>query len=104
MGCLAAFLLADTKSWGLVPGLTFHTWALLPAHSPQSTLVCVSLCPHAHTLVADLVICLSALCRDLLVCASLFFRGVDGTQDPASNQLKTFSLEAFSPEGSRSGC
>ncbi|XDA73539.1 hypothetical protein R6Z07F_003763 [Ovis aries] len=44
-----------------------------------------------------------ALCRDLLVCASLF-QGVDGTQDPASNQLKTFSLEAFSPEGSRLGC
>ncbi|XDB55665.1 hypothetical protein AB1E18_009127 [Capra hircus] len=44
-----------------------------------------------------------ALCRDLLVCASLF-QGVDGTQDPASNQLKTFSLEAFSPEGSCLGC
>lgn len=26
------------------------------------------------------------------------------SQDPASNQLKTFSLEAFSPEGSRLGC
>lgn len=103
MGCLGVFLLANAKGWGLVPGLTFHMWALLPPHSPQSTLVCVFCFSHVHALVADLVICLSALCRDLLVCASLF-QGVDGTQDPASNQLKTFSLEAFSPEGSRLGC
>lgn len=71
---------------------------------PQSTLVCVSLCSHAHTLVSDLVVCLSALWRDLLVCVSLSFRGVDGARDPASNQLKTFSLEALGPEGSRLGC
>ncbi|TKC35387.1 hypothetical protein EI555_005804 [Monodon monoceros] len=41
--------------------------------------------------------------RDLLVCVSLSFRGVDGARDPASNQLKTFSLEALGPEGSRLG-
>lgn len=35
--------------------------------------------------------------RDSLVCVSLFFRGVDGARDPASNQLKTFSLEALGP-------
>ena len=64
--------------------------------------MCVSLSHMAHP-VADLVICLSALCRDLLVCASLFFWGVDGTRDPASNPLKTFSLEAFTPEGSHPG-
>ncbi|XP_012627640.1 mitoguardin 2 isoform X2 [Microcebus murinus] len=35
--------------------------------------------------------------RDSLVCVSLSFRGVDGARDPASNQLKTFSLEALGP-------
>lgn len=70
---------------------------------PPRALLCVFCFSHVHALVADLVICLSALCRDLLVCASLF-QGVDGTQDPASNQLKTFSLEAFSPEDSCLGC
>ena len=30
---------------------------------------------------------------------SLSFRGVDGAWDPASGQLKTFSLEALRPEG-----
>lgn len=63
--------------------------------------MCISL-SHMARPVADLVICLSALCRDLLVCASLFFWGVDGTRDPASNPLKTF-LEAFTPEGSHPG-
>ena len=66
--------------------------------------MCVPLCSHAHTLVADLIVCLSALWRDLLVCVSLSFRGVDGAWDPASDQLKTFSLEALGPEGSRLGC
>nr|XP_012313421.1 mitoguardin 2 isoform X2 [Aotus nancymaae] len=40
-----------------------------------------------------------ALRRGPLVCASLSFWGADGAQDPAGNQLKTFSLEALGPEG-----
>ncbi|KAJ8792482.1 hypothetical protein J1605_019701 [Eschrichtius robustus] len=47
---------------------------------------------------------IQALWRDLLGCVSLSFRGVDGARDPASDQLKTFSLEALGPEGSRLGC
>ncbi|XP_074251551.1 mitoguardin 2 isoform X1 [Saimiri boliviensis] len=44
-----------------------------------------------------------ALRRGPLVCASLSFWGVDGAQDPAGNQLKTFSLEALGPEGFAGG-
>ncbi|XP_009186313.1 mitoguardin 2 isoform X1 [Papio anubis] len=39
-----------------------------------------------------------ALWRGPLVCVFLSFWGVDGAQDPAGNQLKTFSLEALGPE------
>ncbi|XP_011894280.1 PREDICTED: protein FAM73B isoform X1 [Cercocebus atys] len=39
-----------------------------------------------------------ALWRGPLVCVFLSFWGVDGAQDPAGNQLKTFSLGALGPE------
>ena len=61
--------------------------------------MCFSVCFRVHILLSDLVVCLLALRRGPLVCASLSFWGVDGTQDPAGNQLKTFSLEALGPEG-----
>ncbi|XP_029392427.1 mitoguardin 2 isoform X1 [Mus pahari] len=43
-----------------------------------------------------------ALWKDLL-CVPLSCWGVDGTQDPARDQLKTFSLEALTPGGPVSG-
>lgn len=51
-----------------------------------------------HLLMSYLLICLSALWKDLL-CVPLSCWGVDGTQDPARDQLKTFSLEALTPGG-----
>lgn len=52
--------------------------------------MCISLCTCP---ASDLVVCLSAPWRDPLVCTFLSFRAVDGSWDPASSQLKTFSLE-----------
>lgn len=72
--------------------------------SPPGALLCSFLCPCAHVLVFDLVICLSALRRDPLVCASLSSPAVDGAWGPASNQLKTFSLGTLGPRGSCPGC
>lgn len=97
VGHWAAFLLVGAEGWGPVPGLASHL-------VPQGTLVCISLCPHAHVLVSDLVICLTALWRDPLVCISLSCWGVDGAHDPASNQLRTLCLEALGPEGFCLGC
>lgn len=42
LGCLP--LRANAKGWGLVPGLTFHMWALLPPHSPRALLCVFSVC------------------------------------------------------------
>lgn len=93
---LAAFLLVGAEGWGPVPDLAFA--------SSLRALLCISVCSHAHVLVFDLVICLAALWRDPLVCASLYSWGVDGARNPASNQLKTFSLEALGPKGFCLGC
>ena len=40
VGHLATFLLAGAEGGGLVPGLAFHTWALLPPHPPEHSCVC----------------------------------------------------------------
>lgn len=78
---------------------TGHSQCWLYSHLiPRGTLVHFSVLMYTN-LLSDLVIRLSALRRDPLVCASLSFWDVDGARDPASNQLKTFSLEALGPEG-----
>lgn len=67
---------------------------MLPLHPPGCFYGHFA-CSYEHILVSDLVIRLSALCKDPLVCVFLSFRSVD----PASSQLKTFSLDALRPEG-----
>lgn len=82
----------------------WHSSHRLASVSFPRALLCAFLCSREHILVSDLVVCLSALWREPLVCVSLSFRGVDGARDPASNQVKTFSLEALGPEGCCLGC
>lgn len=93
MGHLAAFLLESRAG---VPKV-----GCAPTSSPGALLWAfrMPICSYEHILVSNLVIRLSALCKDALVCVFLSFRSVDGAWDPASSQLKTFFLDALRPEG-----